>query len=206
MICVFYMYYYVCIIFFCPIPVHFTDCTDRGRFRFHSTDGRIAVYTDGVITVSIQHLFTCSHSSHHKEAIIVLRLYLRRIEMNLQQQISDKCWVLKHNPQFSLLTLETFFKIPPLFYSMSAFSDDRFSLQVRRPITIYEPLNFNIETWSSQGRKMTLPVRILYHGSHHRNHHGHHQHRVTGEDPAVNLEVKVALQETCRWTENCSKL
>uniref|UniRef100_A0A3Q3WKR4 Cadherin-1 n=1 Tax=Mola mola TaxID=94237 RepID=A0A3Q3WKR4_MOLML len=56
------MYY-----FFCPIPVHFTDCTDRGRFRFHSTDGRIAVYTDGVITVSIQHLFTCSHSSHHKE-------------------------------------------------------------------------------------------------------------------------------------------
>lgn len=73
---------------------------------------------------------------------------------------------------------------------MSAFSDDCFSLQVRRPITIYEPLNFYIETWNSQGQKMILPVRVYYDG-HHRDHHGHHQQRFAREDPAANTEVKV---------------
>ena len=49
--------------FFCPIPVHFTDCTDKKRFVFSTDDSRFVVETDGKLKVSgVQHtwLQNCS--------------------------------------------------------------------------------------------------------------------------------------------------
>ncbi|XP_023252424.1 B-cadherin-like isoform X1 [Seriola lalandi dorsalis] len=60
--------------------------------------------------------------------------------------------------------------------------DSRFSLQtdgilsVNRPVALHEGhLDFFIHSWDSQGRKMTVPVKVLHHGHHHEHHHvGHH--------------------------------
>lgn len=42
-----------------------------------------------------------------------------------------------------------------------------FSLQVKRPITLHEGhLDFFVDTWDSQGRKHTLPVRLLHQERH----------------------------------------
>uniref|UniRef100_A0A4W6G5Q7 Cadherin-1 n=1 Tax=Lates calcarifer TaxID=8187 RepID=A0A4W6G5Q7_LATCA len=51
-----------------------------------------------------------------------------------------------------------------------------FLLQVKRQVVFHEGhLDLVINSWDSQGRKMSVPVRILYHRHHHeKNHEGHH--------------------------------
>ncbi|KAM9345364.1 B-cadherin-like isoform 2-T2 [Symphorus nematophorus] len=85
--------------------------------------------------------------------------------------------------------------------------DTRFMVQadgtvkLRRAVSLHGGHHdFNIETWDSQGRKMTLPVRVLHHGHHHDNHHlnaehnhrdlehHNHQHHLTEVDSASNTE------------------
>ncbi|XP_051278986.1 B-cadherin isoform X2 [Dicentrarchus labrax] len=67
--------------------------------------------------------------------------------------------------------------------------DHRFTVQtdgtlmVKRSVFLHEGhQDFFINSWDSQGRKMTLPVRVLHHGHNHENnqnvkhHHGDHKH------------------------------
>lgn len=88
--------------------------------------------------------------------------------------------------------------------NMLAFCDTCLFLQVKRPISVYGgQLDFLIHTWDSQGRKMTLPVRLLHYG-HHNNVHNHqniehdhgdhtlhgHQEHLPEVDSADDQEVK----------------
>ncbi|XP_035519436.1 B-cadherin-like [Morone saxatilis] len=67
--------------------------------------------------------------------------------------------------------------------------DSRFTVQtdgtlmVKRSVFLHEGhQDFFIKSWDSQGRKMTLLVRVMHHGHHHENnqnvkhHHGDHKH------------------------------
>ncbi|KAG7214389.1 hypothetical protein INR49_023100 [Caranx melampygus] len=103
--------------------------------------------------------------------------------------------------------------------------DSRFSLQtdgilsVNRPVALHEGhLDFFIHSWDSQGRKMTVPVTVMYlrhhngnhhgdhhedhheyhHGDHHRDHHGNHKHQqneqhLTEVDSTSNTEIDKCL-------------
>ncbi|XP_040905172.1 protocadherin Fat 4-like [Toxotes jaculatrix] len=82
--------------------------------------------------------------------------------------------------------------------------DSRFMVQtdgmltVKRQIVLHEGhQDFFIHSWDSQGRNMTVPVRVLHHGhqhgDHHRDHHRdhrhhNHQHHHTEVDSANNTE------------------
>nr|XP_033468724.1 cadherin-1-like [Epinephelus lanceolatus] len=66
-------------------------------------------------------------------------------------------------------------------------------LKVNRAVDIREHRDFFIHSWDSQGRKMSVPVRVVYyehsHGNSHQNaeHHSHQQH-LTEVESATNTE------------------
>ncbi|TDH15497.1 hypothetical protein EPR50_G00032100 [Perca flavescens] len=63
-------------------------------------------------------------------------------------------------------------------------------LKVKRQTDIHGHREFIIHAWDSQGRKMSVPVRVLHHGHHHGDHKGHnHQHHHTEVEYANNIEV-----------------
>ncbi|XP_028430194.1 B-cadherin [Perca flavescens] len=62
-------------------------------------------------------------------------------------------------------------------------------LKVKRQTDIHGHREFIIHAWDSQGRKMSVPVRVLHHGHHHGDHKGHnHQHHHTEVEYANNIE------------------
>ncbi|XP_047459100.1 cadherin-1-like [Mugil cephalus] len=87
--------------------------------------------------------------------------------------------------------------------------DSRFMVQpdgtltVKRQVVLHEGhRDFFIQSWDSQGRKMTVPVRVLYDGHHvnypqevehqHGDHTRHnHQHHLTETGSASNTEVPI---------------
>lgn len=63
--------------------------------------------------------------------------------------------------------------------------DSRFMVQtdgiltVKREVVLHDGhTEFFIHSWDSQGRKITVPVRVLHHGHHHGHHHGNHHQNV----------------------------
>ncbi|XP_074501791.1 cadherin-1-like [Sebastes fasciatus] len=73
-------------------------------------------------------------------------------------------------------------------------------LKVKRQIDIHGPREFFIHTWDSQGSKISVPVKVMFHGHHHGNHHQNaehhhgdqthhnHQHHHTDVDSANNTQ------------------
>ncbi|KAL7383364.1 hypothetical protein ABVT39_009369 [Epinephelus coioides] len=66
-------------------------------------------------------------------------------------------------------------------------------LKVNRAVDIYEHRNFFIHSWDSQGRKISVPVRVVYyehsHGNSHQNaEHHNHQQRLTEVESTSNTE------------------
>lgn len=86
---------------------------------------------------------------------------------------------------------------------MLAFSDECFfPFQVKRAVFLHDGhRDFSIHSFDLQGRKITLPVRVLYHGHHHGNHHqnveNHHgdhhnqQHHLAEVDSDKGREVRL---------------
>ncbi|KAM7385047.1 hypothetical protein PAMP_001145 [Pampus punctatissimus] len=70
------------------------------------------------------------------------------------------------------------------------------ALTVKKHVVLHDGhREFFIQSWDSQGHKMTIPVRVLHYGHHHGNHHqnvehhhGDHNHHLTGVHSANNTE------------------
>ncbi|XP_010790091.1 cadherin-1-like, partial [Notothenia coriiceps] len=58
-------------------------------------------------------------------------------------------------------------------------------LKVKELVHIRGNQDFFVHTWTSQGHKISVPVRVLHHSNHHGDHnHQHHHHHHTKVDPA----------------------
>ncbi|XP_028459535.1 B-cadherin isoform X2 [Perca flavescens] len=78
-------------------------------------------------------------------------------------------------------------------------------LKVKRQTYIHGHREFIIHAWDSQGRKMSVPVRVLHHGHHHESHHqnvrhgdhkgNNHQHHHTEVENANNAESATDQRE-----------
>lgn len=88
-------------------------------------------------------------------------------------------------------------------------------IQVKRPVTLHDGhRDLSINTWDSQGLKMTITVRILlrhHHEIHHHNvehHHEDHKHQqhVSEVGSEVGLDtleggIKKIYNTTCSWNK-----
>ncbi|XP_038593612.1 B-cadherin-like [Micropterus salmoides] len=77
--------------------------------------------------------------------------------------------------------------------------DSRFKVQtdgtltVKREVILHEGhQDFFIQSWDSQGRKITLPVRVLRHGHHHGHHHNVHHEDHNHQDHLTEVDSKSA--------------
>ncbi|KAI4812239.1 hypothetical protein KUCAC02_023643 [Chaenocephalus aceratus] len=57
-------------------------------------------------------------------------------------------------------------------------------LKVKELVHIRGNQDFFVHTWTSQGHKISVPVRVLHHSNHHGDHNHQHQHHHTKVDPA----------------------